>query len=72
MALEGSPMFAPLEVKFKNMNVFTTSAKKSIGGCKMPHITSPNRDLKQEIERSPSGQLEETTTTMMAMSPTYN
>ena len=72
MALEGSPMFAPLEVKFKNMNVFTTSAKKSIGGRKMPNITSPNRDLKQEIERSPSGQLEETTTTMMAMSPNYN
>ena len=55
LALEGSPMFAPLEVKFKNMNVFTSSAKKSIGGRKIPNITSPNRDFKQEMERSGSG-----------------
>ena len=72
MALEGSPMFAPLEVKFKNMNVFTSSAKKSIGGRKIQHIISPNKDVRQEMERSGSGQLEETTTTMMAMQPTYN
>ena len=27
-AMEASPMFTPLEVKFKNMKEFTTSAKK--------------------------------------------
>ena len=63
LALEGSPMFAPLEVKFKNMNVFTSSAKKNHAGRKYPTITSPNRDLNMEMQRCESGQLEETTTT---------
>lgn len=37
-ALEGSPMFAPLEVKFKNMRQFKESAKKQMSGRKYPII----------------------------------
>ena len=35
-AMDGSPMFAPLEVKFKNMKEFTGSAKKQQSGRKYP------------------------------------
>ena len=38
-ALEGSPMFTPLEVKFKNLNQFNKeSAKKHMSGRKYPII----------------------------------
>ena len=37
-ALEGSPMFTPLEVKFKNMSKFEDSAKKIMRSHKYPTI----------------------------------
>ena len=37
-ALEGSPMFTPLEVKFKNMSKFADSAKKNMSNNKYPTV----------------------------------
>ena len=37
-ALEGSPMFTPLEVKFKNMSKFADSAKKNMSNSKFPTV----------------------------------
>ena len=41
-ALEGSPMFTPLEVKFKNMSKFEDSAKKIMDNHKYPTIKLNN------------------------------
>ena len=42
LALDGSPMFAPLEVKFKNMSKFKESVKKNMSGRKYPTIEVKN------------------------------
>ena len=56
-ALEGSPMFTPLEVKFKNMKQFKDSAKKNMSSRKYPTIdekeTSPNRVIPDDLEEDP-------------------
>ena len=41
-ALEGSPMFTPLEVKFKHMSKFEDSAKKNMNSPKYPTIQINN------------------------------
>ena len=59
MALDGSPMFTPLEVKFKNMSRFEESAKKNMRGRNYPTIdVSPDdeRRDKRELEDIPSMQ----------------
>lgn len=56
-ALEGSPMFAPLEVKFKNLSKFEESAKKNMSGAKYPTIdVTPDdeRRDKRELEGDPA------------------
>ena len=54
MALEGSPMFTPLEVKFKNMKEFQESAKKNMSGRKFVKIDeaigSPSRTIPDGLE----------------------
>ena len=53
-ALESSPMFTPLEVKFKNMKVFENSAKKNMRSNKYPTI-----DVKEDhINRGDPVELE--------------
>jgi len=54
LALDGSPMFAPLEVKFKNMSKFQESAKKNMSGRKYPTI-----DVTPDDERRNNIQLED-------------
>ena len=54
MALDGSPMFTPLEVKFKNMSKFKESAKKNMSGRKYPTI-----DIKNGGQRVQNIDLEE-------------
>ena len=55
MALDGSPMFAPLEVKYKNMSKFQDSAKKNMSGRKYPTI-----EVKKDVGgRMRAGDLEE-------------
>lgn len=54
LALDKSPIFAPLEVKFKNMSKFEASAKKNLNGRKYPTIDIntevSSRLLEQTIE----------------------
>ena len=47
-------MFAPLEVKFKNLSKFQESAKKNMSGSKYPTI-----DVTPDDERRDRRQLEE-------------
>ena len=42
MGMESSPMFAPLEVKFKSMKKFEESAKKNMSGRKYATIETRN------------------------------
>ena len=58
LALDGSPMFTPLEVKFKNLNKFQESAKKNMSGKKFPTIEVNNEDggrfRHENLEEDPS------------------
>ena len=56
-ALEGSPMFTPLEVKFKNLKPLEESAKKAMSGRKYVAINSKEigtRMDKPELEEQSS------------------
>ena len=56
-ALDGSPMFTPLEVKFKNLKPLEESAKKAMSGRKYPVINSKEigaRVEKPELEPDPA------------------
>ena len=44
MGLENSPMFTPLEVKFKSMKKFEDSAKKQMSGRKYAIIDAKKED----------------------------
>lgn len=57
-AMEGSPMFTPLEVKFKNMKEFTTSAKKQHDGKKKKFPIMVDKDggsrvIQDGLQQSP-------------------
>lgn len=57
VALEGSPMFTPLEVKFKNMEKFQESAKKQMNNRKYPTIEvagDGSRITPNTLEEEPS------------------
>ena len=48
MALEGSPMFAPLEVKYKNLSKFQDIVKRNQSGRKYATIDAKPEPLYQQ------------------------